>query len=168
MVSKSISDAVLLWFSAAWVGACEGGRQAQLKLVPPGLMWRANVKFRRFDDTLQLCCGHVVASRYPGWVTLLRSEQQVLRLQVGRMGLLSCNTTVPVRAAPQVAQRPTNTKTTDNPLCATRRNSTTMATIDDAIVAIDSLEPREHYSYREVAWRFNVSNSTLTRRHKGR
>jgi transposase-like protein len=43
-----------------------------------------------------------------------------------------------------------------------------MAPIDDAIAAIESLEPGEHYSYREVARRFNVSNSTLTRRHKGR
>jgi transposase-like protein len=43
-----------------------------------------------------------------------------------------------------------------------------MALIDDAIAAIESLEPGEHYSYRKVARRFNVSNSTLTRRHKGR
>jgi transposase-like protein len=43
-----------------------------------------------------------------------------------------------------------------------------MAPIDDAIAAIESLEPGEHYSYRKVARRFNVSNSTLTRRHKSR
>jgi hypothetical protein len=43
-----------------------------------------------------------------------------------------------------------------------------MAPIDDAIAAIELLEPGEHYSYRKVACRFNVSNITLTRRHKGR
>jgi hypothetical protein len=42
-----------------------------------------------------------------------------------------------------------------------------MAPIDDAIVAIESQEPGEHYSHRAVACRFNVSHTTLTRRHKG-
>jgi uncharacterized protein YndB with AHSA1/START domain len=42
-----------------------------------------------------------------------------------------------------------------------------MAPIDDAIAAIESQEPGEHYSYRAVARRFNVSHTTLTRRHKG-
>jgi transposase-like protein len=41
-----------------------------------------------------------------------------------------------------------------------------MALIDNAIAAIELLEPGEHYLYRKVARRFNVSNSTLTRRHK--
>ncbi|KAF2831232.1 hypothetical protein CC86DRAFT_366647 [Ophiobolus disseminans] len=43
-----------------------------------------------------------------------------------------------------------------------------MAPIDNAIAAIELLEPGEQFSYREVARRFNVSNTTLTRRHKGR
>jgi DNA-binding GntR family transcriptional regulator len=43
-----------------------------------------------------------------------------------------------------------------------------MAPIDDAIAAIDLLEPGEDFAYREIARRFNVSHATLTRRHKGR
>jgi len=43
-----------------------------------------------------------------------------------------------------------------------------MAPIDDAIAAFKSLEPGEHFLYRAIARSFSVSNSTLTRRHKGR
>lgn len=43
-----------------------------------------------------------------------------------------------------------------------------MAPIDNALAAIESLERGESFLYREVARRFGVSNSTLTRRHKGR
>jgi hypothetical protein len=79
-----------------------------------------------------------------------------------------CPTTVPVREATRVAQRLTNTKIPDNPPTSARDNSTTMAPIDNAIAAIELLEPGEHYSYREVACRFTVLYTTLTRRHKGR
>jgi hypothetical protein len=41
-----------------------------------------------------------------------------------------------------------------------------MAPIDNVIAAIKLLEPGEHYSYRTVARRFNVSHATLTQRHK--
>jgi hypothetical protein len=75
--------------------------------------------------------------------------------------------TVPVREATRVAQRLTNTKIPDNPPTSTRNNSTTMAPIDNAIAAIELLEPGEHYSYCEVARRFTALYTTLTWRHKG-
>ncbi|KAF1937719.1 hypothetical protein EJ02DRAFT_458509 [Clathrospora elynae] len=42
-----------------------------------------------------------------------------------------------------------------------------MAPIDDAIAAINLLEPGEHFPYRSYARKFNVPYSTLTQRHKG-
>jgi transposase-like protein len=41
-----------------------------------------------------------------------------------------------------------------------------MVPIDNAIAAIELQEAGEHYSYRKVARRFDVLNSTLTHRHK--
>lgn len=42
-----------------------------------------------------------------------------------------------------------------------------MAPIDDAIAEIQSLAPREHFSYQKIADRHNVWRSTLSRRHRG-
>jgi hypothetical protein len=47
-------------------------------------------------------------------------------------------TTVPVRAATRIAQRPTNTKPADKATTSTRHNSTTMALIDDVITAYNT------------------------------
>ncbi|KAF1960490.1 hypothetical protein CC80DRAFT_580065 [Byssothecium circinans] len=43
-----------------------------------------------------------------------------------------------------------------------------MAPINDALAAIKSLEPGEHFLYRAIARQFNVPHSTLSRRHQGR
>ncbi|KAF2820796.1 hypothetical protein CC86DRAFT_471018 [Ophiobolus disseminans] len=43
-----------------------------------------------------------------------------------------------------------------------------MAPIDDAVAEVELLQPGEHFLYRAVARKFNISNSTLTRRHRGR
>jgi hypothetical protein len=43
-----------------------------------------------------------------------------------------------------------------------------MAPIDDALAAIESLEPGEHFTYREIGRCFNVPHTTLSRRHQGR
>ena len=42
-----------------------------------------------------------------------------------------------------------------------------MAPIDDALAELESLEPREEYSYRKIAAKYGVVRSTLTRRHQG-
>ncbi len=42
-----------------------------------------------------------------------------------------------------------------------------MARIDKALEYLDSLEPEECFEYQEVADRFVVVRSTLTRRHQG-
>jgi hypothetical protein len=45
-------------------------------------------------------------------------------------------------------------------------NSTTMAPIDDALTALESLQPGEKFSYRKIAKEYDVDRSTLTRRHQ--
>jgi hypothetical protein len=42
-----------------------------------------------------------------------------------------------------------------------------MAPIDDAVAAIELLEPGQHFTYRAIARQFGVSHATLSRRHKG-
>lgn len=42
-----------------------------------------------------------------------------------------------------------------------------MAPIDDAIAAIESREPGEHFTCTEIAKTFNVSRVTLARRYQG-
>ncbi|KAF1363038.1 hypothetical protein EJ07DRAFT_58652, partial [Lizonia empirigonia] len=42
-----------------------------------------------------------------------------------------------------------------------------MDPIDVAIEVIESREPEEHFTYTEIADQFNVSRSTLSRRHRG-
>jgi DNA-binding transcriptional regulator YhcF (GntR family) len=41
-----------------------------------------------------------------------------------------------------------------------------MGAIDDAINAIESLDPGELFSYRKIAATYNVNRTTLSRRHK--
>ena len=48
-----------------------------------------------------------------------------------------------------------------------RNNSTTMAPIDDALAAIEALEPGEKLVYQKIADQFGVDRSTLARRHRG-
>jgi hypothetical protein len=67
-----------------------------------------------------------------------------------------------VRAATHVAQQSTNTKTPDKPPTLTHRNSTTMAPIDDAVAAIELLEPGQHFTYRAIARQFGVLHATLS------
>jgi hypothetical protein len=75
--------------------------------------------------------------------------------------------TVPVRAAIGFAQRPPNTKTSDARLFSTRNNSTTMAPIDDAVAAIESLEDGEHFTYQAIANQSGVNRVMLSQRHRG-
>jgi hypothetical protein len=42
-----------------------------------------------------------------------------------------------------------------------------MDPIQAAIEEINSLQPGEHFTYTEIAAKYNVVRSTLTRRHKG-
>jgi hypothetical protein len=74
-------------------------------------------------------------------------------------------TTVPVRAAIGFAQQPPNTKTSDARPFSTRNNSTTMASIDDAVAAIELLEDGEYFTYQAIADQFGVNRVTLSRRH---
>ncbi|KAF1950598.1 hypothetical protein CC80DRAFT_554147 [Byssothecium circinans] len=93
--------------------------------------------------------------------SLKKISDAVASLEIVAFTVWRC-TTVPVRAATHVAQRSTNTKTLDKSQTSTRRNSTTMAPINDALAAIKSLEPGEHFSYRAIARQFNVPHSTLS------
>jgi hypothetical protein len=51
---------------------------------------------------------------------------------------------------------------------STRSNSTNMASIQDAIAAIERMGDRTSFSYTKVAKNFKVDCSTLARRHKGK
>jgi len=42
-----------------------------------------------------------------------------------------------------------------------------MAPIDDALAAIEALEPGEKLVYQKIADQFGVDRSTLARRHRG-
>ena len=42
-----------------------------------------------------------------------------------------------------------------------------MDPIEAAIEAIESLKPREHFTYSQIAKMFGVVRTTLSRRHKG-
>ena len=52
-------------------------------------------------------------------------------------------------------------------LSSTRNNSTTMAPIDDALAAINALEPGEKLVYQKIANQFGVDRLTLAQRHRG-
>jgi phage baseplate assembly protein gpV len=58
-------------------------------------------------------------------------------------------------------------KIPDSTPTLTRHRSTAMAPIDSALTEIESFEDGEHFTYTEIANRFNVLRTTLTRRHKG-
>ncbi|KAF1980022.1 hypothetical protein BU23DRAFT_585877 [Bimuria novae-zelandiae CBS 107.79] len=57
--------------------------------------------------------------------------------------------------------------TRQNSLLSTRDNSTNMDPIQAAIDEIESREPGEDFSYIEIATRYGVNRSTLSRRHRG-
>jgi DNA-binding transcriptional regulator YhcF (GntR family) len=42
-----------------------------------------------------------------------------------------------------------------------------MSSIEAALAAIDSLEPGEKFSYRQIANKYGCNRTTLARRHKG-
>jgi len=48
---------------------------------------------------------------------------------------------------------------------STRHNSTTMDPIQEAIEDTESRESRDEFSYREVAKKFDINRTTLSRRH---
>ena len=50
---------------------------------------------------------------------------------------------------------------------STRRISTNMDPIEAAIAEIESLQPGENFSYREIARRYDITHTTLIRRHQG-
>jgi hypothetical protein len=71
---------------------------------------------------------------------------------------------VSVRATPGVAQRPITINSTHT---STRNYSTAMAPINDALAAIEALDPGEKLVYQKIADQYGVDRSTLARRHKG-
>ncbi len=74
------------------------------------------------------------------------------------------NTTVSVRATRMFAQR---AESTNSAYTSPHDISTTMAPINDAIEYLDSLEPGASFCWTEVAKKFGVVRSTLTRRYTG-
>jgi hypothetical protein len=75
-------------------------------------------------------------------------------------------TTLPslmVRAAQRRNSATHQNKTTT----ATRDNSTTMSSIEAAIAAIESLEPGEQFSYRQIAKQYCCSRVALAKRYQG-
>jgi hypothetical protein len=71
--------------------------------------------------------------------------------------------TVEVRPMPRLGRCPTQHHNKIFPSPSTRDISTNMAPIDDAIAAIESLEPGEHFTYREIADAHGIQHSTLRR-----
>jgi hypothetical protein len=69
-----------------------------------------------------------------------------------------CARNEPVRATSQ------NTKLTPT---STRHHATMERRIQDAIEDIESLDPCDTFSYREIAVKHNVDRTTLSRRHRG-
>jgi hypothetical protein len=47
-----------------------------------------------------------------------------------------------------------------------RNNSTTMAPIDDALADLESLPSGQDFSYTDIAAKWGVQRSTLSRRHR--
>jgi transposase-like protein len=74
---------------------------------------------------------------------------------------------VPVRATSHYTKRATPHQNKCIIPTSTRRNFINMDPIEAAIAAIESREPGEQFSYREVAKRFSVNRTTLSRRHRG-
>ncbi|KAF2685488.1 hypothetical protein K458DRAFT_449256, partial [Lentithecium fluviatile CBS 122367] len=66
-----------------------------------------------------------------------------------------------VRITTQRARAPCNTQLLPSQI------STNMDPINAAIAAIDALRLGEHFTYTEIAERYGVVRSTLTRRHQG-
>jgi uncharacterized protein YpbB len=66
---------------------------------------------------------------------------------------------------PHVGRCPTQHHNKIFPSPSTRDISTNMAPIDDAITAIESLEPGEHFTYRGIADVHGIQHSTLRHHH---
>ena len=74
----------------------------------------------------------------------------------------------PVPCCPAVrAARPFEPPHQNNNQTSTRDKSINMSSIEAAIAAIESLEPGEQFSYRQVAAEYHCNRTTLARRHQG-
>ena len=87
------------------------------------------------------------------WLGLNKNE-----LLVYRVLLVTCST-VSVRVMRTLTKYTT---------FLTPDNSINMALINDALAKIESLEPSEKFSYTEIANKYSVWRSTLTRRYKAK
>jgi hypothetical protein len=74
---------------------------------------------------------------------------------------------VSVRVASGVAWRPPNNKPPKQPPPSPPHNFTNMGDIEAALAAIESLEPGEHFTYTEIADKYGVDRTTLSRRYRG-
>jgi hypothetical protein len=66
---------------------------------------------------------------------------------------------------PRVGRCPTQHRNKIFPSPSICDISTNMAPIDDAITAIESLEPGEHFTYRGMADAHGIQHSTLRRQY---
>jgi hypothetical protein len=70
----------------------------------------------------------------------------------------------PCTSCPESAHAPPNTKPRLNSIASTRDNTTTMAPIDEAIADLESREPGERSTLKEISEKHGVDRSTLGRR----
>ena len=75
--------------------------------------------------------------------------------------------TVSVRQTSHIVKRATLTNYTRFPRISTLCDTAKMGAIEDAIDAIESREPGEDFTYRNIAKIFGVNRTTLARRHQG-
>jgi hypothetical protein len=85
--------------------------------------------------------------------------------RIGRLLQTGCGAvpSLMVRAAQRRNSATHQNKTTT----ATRDNSTNMSSIEAAIAAIESLEPGEQFSYRQIAKQYCCSRIALAKRYQG-
>jgi hypothetical protein len=96
--------------------------------------------------------------------TLLRSTAVVNSHDCRPIHQSGDGLTCPCTSCPESAHAPPNTKPRLDSIVSTRDNSTTMAPIDEAIADLESREPGERYTLKEVSEKYGVDRSTLGRR----
>ena len=74
---------------------------------------------------------------------------------------------MPVRATHGFARRTRTRKHQPPTPTSTRHNFTITTAMDKALAAIEALGPGESFTYADIARRYGVQRSTLSRRHRG-